>query len=169
MTKIGKKTQTTLAVVAALVLLAAGYTGLCVFRYVEPPLPLAIIASWAIQKSDRPVIVDWDITREDWNDPQSAHEKINMALQKAFPPGTQEADFVAALRREGFRFPRPRPNDCVRTDHRLHCVFPSEVLGQKLVYEWGGLPCGESVSVTWSHDDRGSIHSLDGRYGWSCL
>jgi hypothetical protein len=98
--------------------------------------------------------------------------KMSEVLATKFPTGTTEARLVQELRREGFEFPPPPPNNCIPRGETpsagrvVSCYDPTKMLE----YTWSiGLVCRNFITLRWSTDSDAKITRLEGFFNPGCL
>lgn len=106
-----------------------------------------------------------------------ANRAFTQRLNRRFPPGTSVASLRSELTTEGFQ-PLPAAiKDCLPPGEpapigKLVIECPAWNLAwdprNELVYGWGVLPCGRSLSVRWDADRQGRVTRIEGYYDYTC-
>jgi hypothetical protein len=140
-------------------------------------LGIAIVIA-GIFNAGPPPIAKGVITKEDWPHFAAASKKLTEVLQSKFPVGSREDSLKSILAGQGFRQVDPVPSNCIPPGQQApigavyrQCLTPEqeEKRRRTLVYKWSGGVCSESISVTWSSDQRGALTHIEGGYYGACL
>jgi hypothetical protein len=144
--------------------------------FVINPFGALVLVWFTVQilfsNSHPPAIAEGQITEDDWEHQNVAGQKLTDVLKRRFPIGTTEAVMKSTLLGQGFKLPAPPPRDCVPPGQIVtigHMGCPTYDVNKILLYHWGLIPCGETVTVEWTVDDSGGITSVRGGYYGVCL
>ena len=150
MTKHSNRSRTIALVVTALLLVSA--------------ISIVAFTGWPANHFRPPRISqDW-LTKEDLNHTEEVSKEFSEILRRDFPLGSSAYALRSNLVEQGFRHSSPHLSDECSAKS---CNYADT--GDELEYNWGGLPCSQTLRVNWSEDARKRIISVSGRYFASCI
>jgi hypothetical protein len=121
---------------------------------------------------DPPAIAKGILEKSDWNDWKQGSRKITAALRSRFALGSSAQTMREELEREGFQL-----------EPAIQCTDVFDAAGRKLkrdcsqiaqdkrrfLYNWGILPCVQTITVAWHADTSDRLTDISGTYGLGCL
>ena len=134
-------------------------------------LPLVVIAilavvfsGWPINHLGPPSISQGLLPAGEFGKTGKVSKEFSEVLSRVFPLGSSANVLRYKLRAQGFRRPFPHFSDeC----SKISCGYADT--SDELEYSWGGIPCSQTLRVSWKEDARERIVGIRGLYFPSCM
>jgi hypothetical protein len=135
---------------------------------------IAIFVNQLFVNTTPPPIAENTLVGANWGNRVEVNQKLAAVIQRNFPAGTNEDSLKSVLASQGFKPLPPPPADCIPPGQvqpvgRVFTTCPTNDRSRMLEYNWSNFPCGSTVTVSWTSDDRNKITHLDSSYYMACL
>jgi hypothetical protein len=138
-----------------LVILGVAIAGLSIWTRTNPAavvVYLAYLIQPFISNTHPPPILEDQLAGHGEESNSDASRRLTAFLQRRFPTGTSEGTLKSTLLDQGF------------SPYREGGYDPNKTFE----YMWGRLPCGASLTVSWTADDSGKIDKVTSAYRSVC-